>query len=201
MPPLAITALGTNLNDWAAGAFDDGGTTKYATTSLTSALSAFSAYTYKDATPHAAGVNRVVLGGDNEDLQIGNTLQLSFFGQRISPDGLHGAARVWGVRRLTRVGGSKCFMGQPLGELSIILGSSTGAVLASGGTSYHMARDLKVVAPDRTLTPPGMRVVAPDASGGFCSVLMDAMGFWQFVIELGRDSAKATDLGAVACML
>lgn len=201
MPPLAITALGTNLNDWTVGAFDDGGTTKYVTTSLTSALSAFSAYSYKDATSHLAAVIRIVLGGDNEDLQIGNTQRLSFFGRRTSPDRLHGAARVWGVRRLTRVGGSKCFMGQPLGELSIILGSSTGAVLASGGTMYNMVRDLKVVAPDRALTPPGMRVAAPDASGGLCSVLFDAMGFRQFVVELGIDSTKTTDMGTMACML
>lgn len=196
--PLTIRALGTNLNDWSIGAFAG---PVYVTTKPTADLSAFGSYSYNNTSPFIPGDNRIVLGGDNEDLEIGNTLQLSFFGQRTSSSGLHGAARVWGVRRVTRPGGSKCFMGQPLGEISIILGSSTGAVVASPGTSYHLARDLKVVAPDRSLTPPGMRVIAADGTGGFCSVLFDAMGFRQFVIEVGINTDKTTDMGAMLCML
>ncbi len=39
--------------------------------------------------------------------------------------------------------------------------------------------------------------VAADASGGMCSVVLDAMGFRQFVIELTCDLTKTTNLGVL----
>mgnify|MGYP000874459481 CR=1 FL=1 len=195
---LTITALGTNVNDWALGEF--AGSAYY--TVVTAAHSAIDAVSLQATSPQANTNRRVVLGADDLATEKGNSFELAFYGKRVGTEaGPHGTARIWGIRRMTRPDASKYFVGQILGDISIYLGETKGAFLVGDSDEYNLACDLKVVAPDRSLTPPGMRVMGQDSQRGLASVLFDAKGYRQLVVELRCLTGKSDRMGVMTCML
>ncbi|MBX3362170.1 MAG: hypothetical protein KF912_00545 [Phycisphaeraceae bacterium] len=195
---LTISALGTNVNDWALGEFTG---SSYFTT-VTAAHSAIDAVSLQATTAQVRTNRRAVLGGDDLATELGNSVELAFYGRVVGTEsGPHASARVWGIRRLTRPDASKWFVGQILGDISITLGATKGAFLVGDAVEYNLGCDLKIVAPDRSLTPPGMRVTGQDSQRGLASVLFDGKGYRQFVIELRCLTGKSDRMGVMTCML
>lgn len=103
-------------------------------------------------------------------------------------------ARVWGISKA----GADDFGGTYLGELILRMGNTS----PGSGTFLNILNkfvcDIKVVAPDRSLTPPGMRVLGHDVNLGCAYVLLDAMGFLGIALQIRIDDPGGiTNLGYV----
>lgn len=167
------------------------GTTVYFTS--TSDLSDPSTYTYAKA----SSPWQTDFSGNDQYFALtpaieSNNLALKFIGNPASPalstvgSRVRGLVGVWGISELL-AGGDPEFLGEFLGSavLEVGLVQSTGtAILPDGGASGPMAKFVRSITPkvDRSLFP-GFRVVGQEEEAAPV-LLVDSMGYHQFIIEM-----------------
>jgi hypothetical protein len=165
--------LGTAQSDWT----DEGTTTNAATTALDT-------WTFFDGTLLPSPPNPYQI-----TLPVSNTIALMFFGD---PDGSGDEVievQFWAVNPIPAVSGYK--IGVWLGQVEADLGTTSSADL-SASTQFFC--DIRVV-DDRSLNPPGMRVISadPDSGKGAAILMFDTLGAKQLFIQIkcGTGIAKA----------
>lgn len=162
-----VDTLGTTQSDWV----------KLGTTNSTATPNP-GTFANPASRPTAAGAVFVLpASGDLPGL---NNISLKFYGQGTATppaSGNYAEAFIW---LLNQVGTPYC--GVYVGKLRIKLGETTG----SGGTyasNEYFACDI-LAEDDRSLQPPGMRVVANDTSKGIAAISFDALGAKIVVVQL-----------------
>lgn len=139
--------------------------------------------------PSGADASVSIMTGSAGPLPFGNFFVMMFHGELETEeydDDLPrtGTVRLWGMEPLV---GSDDYAGTPLGDLKLYFGNTRGKNGTAILPSNRFVRDIKVVPPDISLTPPGMRVMGQNNSQGAAHVVLDSMGFTHVVAQLTID--------------
>ena len=131
---------------------------------------------------------------DSGDLPGLNNISLKFYGERDpeppdpEDDPNYAEAFIWLLNRDSQTP-SDVYCGVYVGKLRIKLGDTPG----SGGTytsAQRFACDI-LAEDDRSLQPPGMRVVANDTNRGIATITFDTLGAHIVVVRLRLGNALA----------
>ncbi len=142
------------------------------------------------STPSGADESVSIMTGSSGPLPFGNIFVMMFHGQ-LRTGGFDSdlprtaTVRLWGMEPLN---GSDDYAGTPLGDLKLKLGNTAGKSGTDVGTNNRFVCDVRVVPPDISLTPPGIRVMGQNASQGAAHVVVDSMGFTHIVAQLRIDA-------------
>ncbi|MBX3359865.1 MAG: hypothetical protein KF705_00275 [Phycisphaeraceae bacterium] len=131
-----------------------------------------------------------IMTGSSGPLPFGNIFVMMFHGQ-LRSGGFDSdlprtaTVRLWGMQPLN---GSDDYAGTPLGDLKLKLGNTGGKSGTDIPLNNRFVCDVRVVPPDISLTPPGIRVMGQNASQGAAHVVVDSLGFTHIVAQLRIDA-------------
>ncbi len=191
-------ALGTLQRAFTRGLFKPSGgtepTTSYKGALLNNGVYALSAGapTYPPIPPNPTDSDDsvTIMTGSSGPLPFGNIFVMMFHGLLRTGGYLTtlprtATVRLWGMEPLN---GSDDYAGTALGDLRLKFGLTDGESGTDVPTNNRFACDIRVVPPDISLTPPGMRVMGQNSSRGAAHVVVDSMGFTHIIAQLRIDA-------------
>lgn len=191
-------ALGTLQRAFTRGLFKPSGgtepTTSYKGALLNNGVYALSAGapTYPPIPPNPADSDDsvTIMTGSSGPLPFGNIFVMMFHGKLAggsfdSDLPRTATVRLWGMEPIN---GSDDYAGTPLGDLRLKLGNTIGKSGTDVPTDNRFVCDVRVVPPDISLTPPGIRVMGQNTSQGAAHVVVDSMGFTHMIAQLRIDA-------------
>lgn len=142
------------------------------------------------STPTGADASVSIMTGASGPLPFGNIFVMMFHGKLAGgsfDSGLPRTAtvRLWGMEPINS---SDDYAGTPLGDLRLKLGNTAGKSGTDVPTDNRFVCDVRVVPPDISLTPPGIRVIGQNASTGAANVCIDSLGFTHIIAQLKIDA-------------
>lgn len=93
--------------------------------------------------------------------------------------------RLWGSEPTV---GNPEYAGTPLGDLKLKMGLTPGVVDTPVSPLNRFVCDIRVIPPDISLTPPGIRVVGQNSSRGAAHVIIDSLGFTHIIAQIIIDT-------------
>lgn len=150
------------------------------------------------STPTGADASVSIMTGSSSVLPFGNMFIMMFHGE------LEGGSfntnlpstatvRLWGMEPLN---GSDDYAGTPLGDLRLKLGITPGKGSTPVPAADRFVCDIRVIPPDISLTPPGLRTLGQNNSRGAANVLVDSLGFSHIIAQF-RIDANASGLSNI----
>lgn len=121
-----------------------------------------------------------------------NGLLLFFYGTPGSspvPGSGTATANIWlGFDETTSDGATTNFGAIYLGQVKLHFGTTPGDNATYINDTHRFFCDIDVIAPDRALTPPGLRPMGGDASEGAANLFFDTLGAKYVIVQIAIDN-------------